>query len=104
MPHTLHGRALKYKVRHTMKSMQIVPVEQALSPRSNPGGPAHHNRQWLPILKHNNVRMQRGLRGCITKGPGCHKYAGLANHRTYVQSVASSDGPVLGQMSTPSHA
>ena len=47
--------------------------------------------------------MQRALRGCISRAPGCRRPAGLATHRTYVQRVAFSDGHVLGQMPTPSH-
>ena len=44
IPHTLHGRALTYKVPLIMKSMQLAPLAQALGPR-NPGAPAHHNWQ-----------------------------------------------------------
>ena len=49
--------------------------------------------EWAPILKRSNVCMQRALRGCIAKGPGWRKPAGLANHRTHDVGAWLSTGP-----------
>ena len=93
--HTQHGRALEHKMPLIMNSMQIAPLAQALGPGTPVRRPSTAGNEWLPFLKRSNVRMQRALSGCITKGPGCRNPAGLANHHTYVHSVASSDGPVI---------
>ena len=97
--HTLHGRAIKqFKHKMPLIMMGMHCWHKRWARESLCAGPTQAMSS-SPNLKLSCVSMQRALRGCNTKGPGCHNPAG---HQTctYVERVVCAQGHVPGHMST----